>query len=351
MKRKVNLWGFALVLLIPLLLFVAFVVIIDPFFHYHGPLKGVAYTISEERYQNDGIVRHFDYDAMITGSSETQNFLASEFSELFGTKTIKTSFAGGTFKEVNDLVKKALKSNPDCKYVLRSFDLNLLNTDKDALGYDSYPTYLYDKNPFNDYQYIFNKKVVLMAGLDILDGIRGKETTSFDSYARFADGKEYGREAVLRTYARADVYEEKMELTDEDFARMKGNLEQNIIETAKANPDVTFYFFIPPYSVCYWDTNVRGNSLDYVMDEIKYALSMLVEVDNVKVFAFCDKIDITSNLDNYIDTLHYSGEINTYILESIKKDENLMTRDNYEEYIEKLRKLYDEYDYEWIYEE
>lgn len=160
MKKNLKLGPFVAIILIPLILFVAFVAIVDPFFHYHGPLKGVAYTISEERYQNNGIVRHFDYEAMITGSSETQNFLASEFAGMWGVETIKTSFAGGTFKEVNDLVKVALKSNPNCKYVLRSFDLNLLNMDKDTLGYDEYPTYLYDRNPFNDYQYIFNKKVV-----------------------------------------------------------------------------------------------------------------------------------------------------------------------------------------------
>lgn len=351
MKKNLRLGPFAAVILIPLLIFTAFVAIVDPFFHYHGPLPGIAYTISEERYQNHGIVRNFDYEAMITGSSETQNFLASEFGNLWNVNTIKTSFAGGTFKEVNDLVKVALSNNKNLRYVLRSFDLNLLNTDKDALGYDNYPTYLYDKNPLNDYQYIFNKKVVLMAGMDILDGMMGKETTSFDQYARFADGKEYGREAVLRTYERSDVYEEMMELKEEDYKRIEGNITQNIIETAKAYPDVTFYFFIPPYSVCYWDTNVRGNSLDYVMDEIEFALSKLVEVDNVKVFSFCDKIDIAENLDNYIDTLHYSAEVNTFILESMKNDQGLMTKENYKDHIENLRKLYGEYDYEWIYEE
>lgn len=350
MKKNLKLGPFVAVILIPLLIFVTFVGIVDPFFHYHKPLSGVAYTLSEERYQNDGIVRHFDYEAMITGSSETQNFLASEFSELWGVETIKTSFAGGTFKEVNDLVKVALKSNPNCKYVLRSFDLNLLNSDKDALGYDSYPTYLYDRNPFNDYQYIFNKKVVLMAGLDILDGLRGGETTSFDQYSRFADGKEYGKEAVLRTYARSDVYEEEMKLWEEDYKRIEMNIIQNIIETAKDFPDVTFYYFVPPYSVCFWDTNVRGNSLDYVMDELEFSFDKLVDVENIQIYCFSDLIDITGNLDNYIDTLHYSGEINTLILQSIKNGEHRMTRENYKDYIENLRKIYSEYDYEWIYE-
>lgn len=351
MKKNVKLVPFLIILIVPLLIFVTFVAVVDPFFHYHGPLKGIAYTLSEERYQNDGIVRHFDYEAMITGSSETQNFRASEFGELWNVNTIKTSFAGGTFKEVNDLVKKAAATNKNLKYVVRSFDLNLLNADKDALGYDEYPTYLYDRNPFNDYQYIFNKKVVLMAGLDILQGMKGDDSTSFDQYSRFADGKEYGREAVLRTFGRQDTIEEKMEITQQDLERIEGNITQNIIDTANAYPDITFYFFIPPYSVCYWDGHVRGNSLDYVLDEVEFALSKLVEVPNVKVLSYCDRIDIAENLDNYIDSLHFSSEINTFVMQSMKNEEGLLTKENYKSYIDEVRKIYSEYDYEWIYEE
>ena len=54
-------------------------VIVDPFFHYHKPLASIQYQITNERYQNDGIIKHFDYDAIITGTSMTENFKTSEF--------------------------------------------------------------------------------------------------------------------------------------------------------------------------------------------------------------------------------------------------------------------------------
>ena len=56
-----------------------FVIVVDPYFHYHAPLKNVAYTINEERYMNYGIIKNFEYDAMITGTSLTENFKTSEF--------------------------------------------------------------------------------------------------------------------------------------------------------------------------------------------------------------------------------------------------------------------------------
>ena len=51
---------------------------IDPLFHYHEPVEGLKYPINDERYQNDGIIKHFEYNAIITGSSMTENFKTSE---------------------------------------------------------------------------------------------------------------------------------------------------------------------------------------------------------------------------------------------------------------------------------
>ena len=51
---------------------------IDPFFHYHKPdTEKYFYELNNQRSQNDGVIRHFDYDAMITGSSKVANFRTS----------------------------------------------------------------------------------------------------------------------------------------------------------------------------------------------------------------------------------------------------------------------------------
>ena len=45
-----------------------------------------------ERYLNDGIIKTYDYDAAIVGTSMMQNFKASQFDRLFGTKSIKVTY-------------------------------------------------------------------------------------------------------------------------------------------------------------------------------------------------------------------------------------------------------------------
>ena len=62
------------------------VIWIDPFFHYHAPFDGISYVLEDERYQNDGIARHFDYELLIIGTSMCENFRTSQAEELFGMK-------------------------------------------------------------------------------------------------------------------------------------------------------------------------------------------------------------------------------------------------------------------------
>ena len=97
----------------------AVVICVDPFFHYHGPLAGIAYRLDNSRYQNDGIVRNFSYDTLITGTSIVSNFRTSECDALFGGVSVKTPFHGGTFREVNDHLEAAIRANPGLRTVIR----------------------------------------------------------------------------------------------------------------------------------------------------------------------------------------------------------------------------------------
>ena len=106
--------------------------IIDPFFHYHPPTTGYHYSFMDknyemdERYINDGIVRHFDYNAIITGTSMTENFKTSEFDDLFGVNSIKIPFSGGTYKEINECLERAYGAGKNIDIIIRSLDLSSL---------------------------------------------------------------------------------------------------------------------------------------------------------------------------------------------------------------------------------
>ena len=72
-------------------LMIALVVYVDPFFHYHKPLKNFNYVVDNQLTQNPGMAEHLPYDSVILGSSMTVNFETDWFEELMGLKTAKLS--------------------------------------------------------------------------------------------------------------------------------------------------------------------------------------------------------------------------------------------------------------------
>ncbi|MGL5972804.1 MAG: hypothetical protein ACRCZK_03730, partial [Oscillospiraceae bacterium] len=142
--------------------------IVDPFFHYHKPINGLSYKLYNGRYQNIGILKNFDYDTVIIGTSLTQNFKNSELDTLFNTNSVKASFPGATYKELNDSLVKGIKYNDKIKNVFRLIDFNAMLRDKDEMIDYNFPTYLYDDNIFNDVNYLLNKQVIFKDLFEII---------------------------------------------------------------------------------------------------------------------------------------------------------------------------------------
>lgn len=323
--------------------------IFDPYFHFHKPFSFVSYRMYDERYTNDGISRHFDYDAMITGTSMAQNFKTSEADALFGVNAVKETFSGAGYKELSRNLDRALQRNDRLKTVIWTMDSNSMIRDKDYDQYEGYPTYLYDDNPWNDVSYVFNKNVWYHGVLpNLIMTLKGEPSTTFDEYSSWE--KETGYEYVMQSYHR---WEQKAEtapgLTEADIEMVTANVQQNFIDLVNRYPDTTFYIFYTPYSICWWDFMNQEGMINYYFDAELIATKLLLECPNVRLYNFNDKYDIITNLDNYRDKEHYGAHVNSMILEWISEGEGLVTKDNYMELFEKEKEYYLNYDYESIF--
>lgn len=341
-------------ILIMLIGFAGIVIIIDPYYHYHQPIDGLGLTLNNERYQNYGIARNFEYDAIITGTSMTQNFKASEVDELFGTGSIKTSFSGARYKEVNDYLEFAINKNDDIELIIRGLDTSYILLDKDVSWYAGieYPTYLYDDNLLNDVNYIFNKSVAISGvGSVFLNYFTGFTASTFDEYSNWMDGSVFGIDAILSEYERGEKVGESLDiLTDEDKLIIYENIEQNVISLARDNPDITFYYFYTPYSIAWFDSLYITGEVEKNIEALEYVAELVLECDNIKLYSFFDEYEMICDLDNYRDTTHYHEDINSQILIWMYNEEHLLTSENYEEYFDKILDFYLNYDYDAIWE-
>lgn len=314
--------------------------VIDPYLHYRKPNGSLEYPLKDERYINDGIARNYEYEAMITGTSMAQNFKASQMEELWQVPTIKTAYSGATFHELNESIRRAISYNHDLKYVLCSLDGSRINHDAYTDSYEGYPEYLYDKNPFNDVNYLLNKEVVPKTIAVVNYTRAGNKTTSMDAYGSWSQYKVYGKEAVEVTVVPKQAAAETVSFSSEDAKRVRENISENYLKTALENPEVTFYFYLPPYSIYYWEDLVKTGQMEAQLKAEELAVSLLIQASNIHVYGFADRTEITANLDNYMDILHYGDWINEEIMDMIYRGEGELTKENYKEYFQKIRELY-----------
>lgn len=336
-----------------LIIFVSGIVIgIDPFFHYHKPLTFINYFMvnNQQRYMNNGIVKNFDYNAIITGTSMTENFKSSQFDKLFNVNSIKVPFSGGSYKEINDNVETALKNNKNIKCVLRGLDYGGINQEYNHMRYNSYPTYLYDNNIFNDYKYILNRGSFFQCLLNIFTSFSiDNKKIDFDKYSSWRN-QEKGKGIVLRTYRRPEKENIEKFLSEEDIKRIDKNIEENVTKLPKQYPNVKFIYFITPYSIVYFDDLNQKGEIEKQITAEKYMIEKILEIPNIELYSFFDNYEMITNLDNYKDAGHYMEHINEQILVWIKDKKYRLTKENYQEYINNNLKFYKYYDYNKIFE-
>ncbi len=321
---------------------IVLVTAVDPFFHYHAPLKGFPYVIDDQLTQNPGIAEHTEYEAISVGSSVSANYNISWFEEIFGLKTAKLPYNGAYPRDISNALELPDKSGHNLKAVFWAVDTTAYSANADEIKYPL-PEHLYDRNPLNDVFYIFNKDVILDYILKPL--VNRSLATGWDEYYNTHQYFVYGRENVLKNFALV----EKSEAAEEPGSvaeRCGENWDKYFKTYIEAHPGTTFYIYFPPRSVLYWYTYRQSGGLEALELEEELLIGRMLEYDNVRVFYFQDNEEITANLDNYTDTVHFGPQISRLLLESMAHGTDELHKDDYRKVIEDFWRHAEEFDYE-----
>ena len=326
--------------------------IIDPYFHYHAPLDGLSYWLHNERYQNDGIVRNFECDAIISGTSLCENFKTSEFDSLFGVTSVKAPFSGASFREIADNLDRAFAAHDDLRYIIRSLDYDYLLRAADYYHYEGLPDYLYDDNLLNDTSYLLNFEILVDETAKVLRRTgEGKPMTTFDYYASWDTSAGTTPDEYFdwrQEHETANLYDGEG-LTEENREKIRENVAVNVARQAEENPDTQFYLFFPPCSIYFWDREIqRGDALE-LLDAITLAVEELIGYDNVHLFLFTDREETICDIGDYSELLHYSADTNSRILEWMRDGEDELTEENYRQACAAMYEFFDTYDFDALF--
>ena len=319
-----------------LLLCILLVVIFDPFYQYHKPLPGLKAVLTDKEYQCAGSLKNFDYDAVIAGSSVSENYNNHWFDEGFNCTSIKAIRSYGATADLCYLLDIAFQDH-SINYVFYNLDPSALCADP-VTTFESTgcPMYLYDDNHLNDIEYLLNKDVLFeKIPYMIAQSLTG-DYDEGNSY-NWAQWKSFNEDMILGLYIRKmNIEDMKPETCYQD--KLDGNLALLCAEI-EAHPETQFKISIPPYSMLWWDNIYRNGETESYLYNMEQAMEKLLTYENVELYYFLNDREIVTNLDNYMDLLHFSPEINLYICDSMIRNDHKVTEANCHEIIEDSRSL------------
>ncbi|MDR2888883.1 MAG: SGNH/GDSL hydrolase family protein [Lachnospiraceae bacterium] len=315
---------------------IALTILFDPLFQYHQPLPQLKAVLTDKEYQVVGSLKTFDYDSVIVGSSVAENYNNAWFNQGFDCTSIKAIRTYGATADLCFLLDIAF-AEQDLKYVFYNCDTSSLDADP-VLTYEltGAPTYLYDNSYLNDLQYLLNKDILMEKTPFLIASSFIGDYNEDESY-NWSHWKSFSQTLVLSNYLRKPTINPMLEETAYQ-QQLDGNL-LLLTTCISKHPETRFKIFFPPYSMLYWDNIYRNGKTDAYLYNMEQTIETLLAYDNVDLYYFQAVDSIVCDLNNYMDALHFSQEINYWMYEQMLAGNYRVTKENYHEVLSDMRSL------------
>ncbi|MGA2054369.1 MAG: hypothetical protein ABSG88_03605 [Bradyrhizobium sp.] len=308
--------------------------VVDPLQLFRPSRHFTAVYSQDSRLQNAGLIRSQKFDTVFMGTSLAIHFRQSDIDRILGVKSLKLAMSGSSSREQAFVLAAAMAQKP--KRVIWEVDDWIFHDAPDIDADANLPADLYRGNAKGIASYLLSGAIAREALWIAARSIRplapmGERLTNEalfkfpltnvdDINALQPDddiGAIYHSKRALAAFRYiTDPVRSKYLLDDTDYDMKVRVFERDAIGLIRANPDVTFDIYLPPYSILQW-VALRETSPETLRSV--YAFSTLfcrrlMDFPNVRLFDFRAVSDVTHNLDNYSDVIHHSPAIDLQVL-------------------------------------
>jgi hypothetical protein len=337
----------------------------DPLKIFHKPWNYKSYLQSNMREQVAGILRYWEYDSIILGTSILENTSAKETSTLLGSTFVNVSIAGSDYFERSLILDYALK-NKKIKKVLYSLDnLGATRRGDPIYSYKKW-NYLYDTNPFNDINVYLNSKYLpCIFSINTIEGCSGTKRDldrpkawyrdkvaiatfgGFDKWIEHKDSVNMKHAFYLIGKSFQQIKEKKIlnqQRIIAGIARTEKYINSYILRHAQEYPNTEFILVVPPYSRLVNSLILHRDMDSFLvyLKSIKYLVKLSSQQQNIKIYAWGNE-DFLDDISNYRDLTHFSEKINSWMLSAIRNNDGLLTLKNVDKYLKIVMKKTKDY--------
>ncbi len=296
--------------------------IVDPFEQYRE--SSILPLYDQESYNNPGIAKNYDYDAVILGTSMIEMSNPSVIDECFGVRSVKLPLRGSHTAQMGWQLDHIFRAKER-----RGETLNLAILAVDAYSMmgpvddmEEIYDYLWNDNIWDDVNYLLNRDVLLVRIPRMLKNIGKPTDTKRDDMYKWTDVV-FAAQSVYDTTAKNP--QKPMQDAEHRIERSTANIENHIERYVAAHPETRFLLYMPPYSVAYWYLMTREGISEQQFRSRARLCELVLEYDNVEIYDFSSRVDWITDLDEYFDYSHHSSAVSDRIMRAMAAGENRVT--------------------------
>ena len=289
------------------------VFLIDPYIYYHRGW-GLKNVYSNSRARVPGVMRNFDFDTVIFGTSLCQNFKRSEIDAALHVKSVKATSAG-------------LESDTMSRYFETAWRYRGHKLTRCVMGIDIFC--FAKKNKNSNYLYLYEDRIFpceYFYSADTAEAIADVFITNISApYNRIS--RHQLDEDVM--FSNKPHFKYNRQLLEEDVRTSPSsppmpdetwtieNFDKHLFVHVRNHPEIRFDLFLPPYNIYLWCLLRHEGKLESYLRLRDIFAEMAVKYPNAHLHDFQAEFDIVSSLDIYKDVTHYSPEVNSLIIKGI----------------------------------
>jgi len=317
---------------------------IDPLQHF----RAASYPpllVEPSRFRNPGLARQFAGNAVVAGTSVSRQLTPAAIREEFGWEALNLAMEGASAHEQFLVLRLALRSGRVRDVI---WDVNyefLRGAPEWVSDFDgNFPAYLYDERALNDLpDYLWNIDTCKNTARVLL-GRAGWMAYPRRTPAEFsapAPGVKFGPEVVERQWQRLWERRGALHARLPEYAgtQLKESFAANYLSLIREHPEVRFHLYFPPYSAAYYDF-LRAAApvlIDVLVQNRADVFELTRGLPNVELHDLHSAREITDDLRNYCDLIHYDPPTHRRVLTLLHSRNFVATQEGLRAFAERMR--------------
>ena len=296
--------------------------LVDPFEQYRE--SAILPLYDQESYNNPGIAKNYDYNAVILGTSMVEMSNPSVIDETFGVHSVKLPMRGSHIAQMgwqlDHIFHAKEKRGETLELAILAVDAYSMMGPVDDMEeiYD----YLWNDDVFDDVNYLLNRDVLLVRIPRMLRNIGKDTSTKRDDMYKWTDVV-FSAQSVYDATAKSP--QNPMQDAEFRLERSTANVENHIEKYVAAHPETKFLVYMPPYSVAYWYLMTRGGLSEQQFRSRARVCELLLEYENVEIYDYSSRVEWITDLDEYFDYSHHSSGVSDRIMRAMAAGECRVT--------------------------